>query len=92
MRENRLVGAPEDRIRVGAVGDGARETEEERAGRGRENKGEISQQCLIYSNRKRALRPTACAPTPLFIFMPYIDLRMLMLIDRFSKNFHSTFS
>ena len=54
MRENRLVEAPEDRIRVGAVGDGVRETEEERAGRGRENKGEISQQCLIYSNRKRA--------------------------------------
>lgn len=54
MRANRLVGAPEDRIRVGAVGDRVRETEEERAGRGRENNGEISQQCLIYSNRKRA--------------------------------------
>ena len=31
------MGAPEDRIRVGAVGDGVRETEEERAESGREN-------------------------------------------------------
>ena len=28
MRANRLVGAPEDGIRVRAVGDGVRETEE----------------------------------------------------------------
>ena len=38
---------------MGAVGDGVRETEEERAGSGKENKGKISQQCLIYRNRKR---------------------------------------
>ena len=33
------MGAPEDRkkARVGAVGDGVRETEKERAGSGREN-------------------------------------------------------
>ena len=29
------MGAPEDRIRVGAVGEGVRETEEERLGLGK---------------------------------------------------------
>lgn len=83
------MGAPEDRIEGGSGSGMGYERRKRKGGKWKGESGVNFATMLNISQSNEGLKTHCMCPNPTVYLRPYTctDLRMLMLIDRFSKTF-----